>query len=151
MYLPFCHFHVRVIKWRRNKWFHLLISRTPFAAKHSWTTLHMSRSLLVGSYLQATLLALGQWKGRLKSLHWMIMISFYFPQQTERKSIPSPKMTFAWRKKSVSDKSGSIKELCTWMPILNLDMIPSLKSFTKKTYKIITIFYLMQLYTYAYI
>ena len=81
----------------------------------------------------------------------MIMISFYFPQQTERKSIPSPKMTFAWRKKSVSDKSGSIKELCTWMPILNLDMIPSLKSFTKKTYKIITIFYLMQLYTYAYI
>ena len=49
-------------------------------------------------------------------------------------------MTFSWRKKSVSDKSGSIKELCTWMPILNLDMIPSLKSLPKKTYKIITIF-----------
>ena len=81
----------------------------------------------------------------------MIMISFYFPQQTERKSIPSLKMTFEGRKKSVSDKSGSIKELCTWMPILNLDMIPSLKSLPKKTYKIITIFYIMQLYTYAYI
>ena len=70
----------------------------------------------------------------------MIMISFYFPQQTERKSIPSLKMTFAWRKKSVSDKSGSIKELCTWMPILNLDMIPSLKSFTKKNIKLLQFF-----------
>ena len=81
----------------------------------------------------------------------MIMISFYFPQQTERKSIPSLKMTFAGRKKSVSDKSGSIKELCTRMPILNLDMIPILKSFTKKKHKIIAIFYIMQLHTYAYI
>ena len=39
---------------------------------------------------------------------------------------------FCVEKKSVSDKSGSIKELCTWMPILNLDMIPSLKSLPKK-------------------
>ena len=44
-------------------------------------------------------------------------------------------MTFAWRKKSVSDKSGSIKELCTRMPILNLDMIIlALNRLQKKNY-----------------
>ena len=37
------------------------------------------------------------------------------------------------------------------MPILNLDMIPILKSFTKKKNRIIAIFYIMQLHTYAYI
>ena len=35
-----------------------------FAAKHSWMTVSMSRPLFVGSYVQVTWWALGQWKGR---------------------------------------------------------------------------------------
>ena len=49
-----CHFHARGEK--RGFVY-------AFAAKHSWTTLHMSRPLLVGSYLQDTWWAFGQWKG----------------------------------------------------------------------------------------
>ena len=38
--------------------------RILFAAKHSWSSLRMSRPLFVGSYLQVTWWAFGQWKGR---------------------------------------------------------------------------------------
>ena len=38
------------------------MSRIVFAAKNSWTTLRMSTPLFVGSYLQVTWWALGQWK-----------------------------------------------------------------------------------------
>ena len=34
--------------------FHLRMSRILFAAKHSWTTLRMSRPLFVDRYLQVT-------------------------------------------------------------------------------------------------
>ena len=40
------------------------MSRILFAAKHIWTTLRMSTPLFVGSCLQVTWWALGQWKGR---------------------------------------------------------------------------------------
>ena len=53
--------------WRSpNKWPTILrIRRILFAAKHSWTTLHISRHIIcVVSYLQVTWWALGQWKGR---------------------------------------------------------------------------------------
>ena len=36
---------------RRKACFHLRTSRILFAAKHSWTTLHISRPLFVGSYI----------------------------------------------------------------------------------------------------
>ena len=35
----------------RSVCFHLRMSSIVFAAKHSWTTLHMSRPFFVGSYL----------------------------------------------------------------------------------------------------
>ena len=44
-------------------WFLLRMSRLLFAAKHVQTVLRMSRPLLVGSYLQVTWWAVGQWKG----------------------------------------------------------------------------------------
>ena len=40
------------------------MSRILFATKHIWRTLRMSTPLFVGSYLQVTWWALGQWKGR---------------------------------------------------------------------------------------
>ena len=45
-----CHFQARAIALRRKTW--LRTSRILFAAKHSRTTLPMSRPLFVGSYLQ---------------------------------------------------------------------------------------------------
>ena len=41
-----CHFHKTATARRRKAWFHLCMSRMLFAAKHSWTTLSMSRPLL---------------------------------------------------------------------------------------------------------
>ena len=41
-----CHFHETATARRRKAWFHLRMSRMLFAAKHSWTTLSMSRPLL---------------------------------------------------------------------------------------------------------
>ena len=58
-----CHFHARVIARRRKAWFHFRMSRILFADKQSWATLRMSRPLFVGSCLQITWWALGQWKG----------------------------------------------------------------------------------------
>ena len=65
-----CHFHTRAITRRRKAWFLLRMSRILLATKHSWTTLHMSRPLFVGSYLQVTLWALGQWKERIICFEW---------------------------------------------------------------------------------
>ena len=59
-----CHFHARAIARRRKARFPLRMSRILFAAKHCWTALRMSRPLFVGSYLQVTWWALGQWKER---------------------------------------------------------------------------------------
>ena len=42
-------FFTRAIPRRRKAWFHLRMSRILFAAKHSWTTLRISRPLFVGS------------------------------------------------------------------------------------------------------
>ena len=60
-----CHFHARAVARRRKAWFDLRMSRMLFAAKHKakhrWTTLRMSRPLFVGSYLQVTWWAFGQW------------------------------------------------------------------------------------------
>ena len=65
------HFHTRVITRRRKVWFHLRMSmRIVFPAKNSWTTLRISTPLFVGSYLQVTWWALGQWKGRNISIEW---------------------------------------------------------------------------------
>ena len=61
-----CHFHARAIARRRKARFPLRMCRILFAAKHSWTALRMSRPLFVGSYLQFTWWALGQWKKREK-------------------------------------------------------------------------------------
>ena len=58
-------FHAR----RRKAWFPLRMSIILFAAKHSWTTLLLSRPLFVGSYSQVTWWAFGRWKGR----HQMII------------------------------------------------------------------------------
>ena len=63
-------FHARTIARRRKVWFRLRMSRILFAAKHSWTTLRMSRPLFVGSYLQATWWAFGQWKRRKICIEW---------------------------------------------------------------------------------
>ena len=47
-YLPFCHFHTRAIARRRKSWlFHFRMTRILFAAKHSTTTLSMSRPLFL--------------------------------------------------------------------------------------------------------
>ena len=43
-----------------GKYDYRVLKRILFAAKHSWTALHMSRPLFVGSYLQVTWWALGQ-------------------------------------------------------------------------------------------
>ena len=59
-----CHFQARAMQRSRKARFHLCMSIILFAAKHSWMTLSMSRPLFVGSYLQVTWWALGQWKGR---------------------------------------------------------------------------------------
>ena len=53
----------RAISRRRKARFPLRMSRI-FAAKRCWTALRMSRPLFVGSYLQVTWWALGQWKER---------------------------------------------------------------------------------------
>ena len=58
-------------------WFHLRMSKILFAAKQSWTTLPMSRSPFVGSYLQVTWWALGQWKGRKVCFEWLSNILDY--------------------------------------------------------------------------
>ena len=54
--------------------------RILFAAKHSWTALRMSRPLFVGSYLQVTWWALGQWKERKICFKWFCIVihSEYF-------------------------------------------------------------------------
>ena len=46
----------------RKAWFNIRSSRIFFAAKHSWTTLRVGGPLFVGSYLQVTWWALGQYK-----------------------------------------------------------------------------------------
>ena len=59
-------FHVRAIARRRKAWFRLRMSmsRILFAAKHSWTTLRMSRPLFLGSHV------VGFWPmNRQKNLH----------------------------------------------------------------------------------
>ena len=65
-----CHFHTSKIKRRMKAWFCLCISRILFAAKHSWTTLRMSRPLFVGSYLQVMWWAFGPLKGRTICIEW---------------------------------------------------------------------------------
>ena len=62
-------FHARTIARRRIRkaWCRLRMSRKLFAAKHSWM---MSRPLFVGSYLQVTWWAFGQWKGRKICIEW---------------------------------------------------------------------------------
>ena len=65
-----CHFHAKAIARRRKARCYLRMSRRLFAAKHSWTTLRMNRPLFVGSYLQVTWWALGQWKGRKICVKW---------------------------------------------------------------------------------
>ena len=66
-----------------HAWFRLRMSRILFAAKHSWTTLRMSRPLFVGSYLQVTWWALGQWKGRKICNEWwwhlVVLVSLEYP------------------------------------------------------------------------
>ena len=57
-------FHARAIARRRKARFPLGMCRILFAAKQSWTALCMSRPLFVGSYLQVTWWALGQWTER---------------------------------------------------------------------------------------
>ena len=57
--------------------FPLCMSRILVAAKHSWMALRMSRPLFVGSYLQVTWWALGQWKER-KNLFRMILHYYSF-------------------------------------------------------------------------
>ena len=51
--------------------------RILFAAKHSWTALRMSRLVFVGSYLQVTWWALGQWKERIIRLNGLIFIELH--------------------------------------------------------------------------
>ena len=63
------HFHARAIARRRKARFPLRMCRILFAGK-SWTALHMSRPLFVGSYLQFTWWALGQWKERKICFEW---------------------------------------------------------------------------------
>ena len=64
------HFQTRVIARRRKARFPLCISRILFAAKLCWTALHLSRPLFVGSHLQVTWWALGQWKERKICFEW---------------------------------------------------------------------------------
>ena len=66
------HFHARAIA-RRKACFLLRMSRLLFAAKHSWTTLRMSRPLFVGSYLQVTWWAVGQWKAKKIRNKWLLL------------------------------------------------------------------------------
>ena len=54
------------------------ISRILFAAKHSWTTLHMSRLLFVSSYLQVTWWPLDEWKGRKICIEWLVNLAGLF-------------------------------------------------------------------------
>ena len=42
-----CHFHARAIARRKKAQFPLRMCRILFAAKYSWTALHMSRPLLI--------------------------------------------------------------------------------------------------------
>ena len=63
-------FHARAITRRRKPRFSLRMCRTLFAAKQSWAPLRMSRPLFVGSYLQVTWWALGQWKERKICFEW---------------------------------------------------------------------------------
>jgi len=60
----------REIATRRKAWFHLRMSRILFAAKECWMAVRMSRPLFVGTYLQVTWWALGQWKGRKICNEW---------------------------------------------------------------------------------
>ena len=63
-------FHAKVIVRKRKAWFRLRVSRILFAAKHSCTTLRISRPLFVGTYLQVKWWAFGQWKGRKHGIAW---------------------------------------------------------------------------------
>ena len=63
-------FNARATARRTKAWFRLHMSRILFAAKHRWTILSMSRPLFVGSYLQVTWWAFGQWKGRRICIEW---------------------------------------------------------------------------------
>ena len=49
-----CHFSRQSDRKKEKSVVRLRMSRISFAAKHSWTTLRMSRSLFVGSYLRVT-------------------------------------------------------------------------------------------------
>ena len=53
-YLSFCHFYAKALARRRKARFHLRMSEILFAAKHSWTTLRISRPLFADRYLQVT-------------------------------------------------------------------------------------------------
>ena len=64
-----CHFHARRKAWFWRVWKEYYLKPNA-KAKHSWTTLRMSRPLFVGSYLQVTWWALGQWKGRKICIEW---------------------------------------------------------------------------------
>ena len=68
-----CHFHARAIARRRKARFPLRMCRILFAAKHSWTALRMSRPLFVGSYLQVTWWAVGQWKAKKIRNKWLLL------------------------------------------------------------------------------
>ena len=72
-----CHFHARADARRRKARFPWRMSRILFAAKHCWTALRMSRPLFVGSYLQVTKWALGQWKERKINLSAENKIIYY--------------------------------------------------------------------------
>ena len=55
------HFHARAITRKSKTWFAHLQN---IICSHSWTTLHISRQLFVGSYLQVKWWAVGKWKGK---------------------------------------------------------------------------------------
>ena len=52
------------------------MTRVLFAAKHSWTTLRMSRPLFVDSYLQVTWWTFGQWKEGKICIEWLQSLFF---------------------------------------------------------------------------
>ena len=71
-----CHFHERCDQKKENSVFHLRMSRILFAAKHSWTTLRMSRQFFRQFF--AGHVVVSRPMEREKILHRMIII-FIFP------------------------------------------------------------------------
>ena len=66
------HFHARAITRKRKTWFAHLQN---IICSHGWMTLHISRQLFVGSYLQVKWWAVSQWKG--KKMHWSMIFPYW--------------------------------------------------------------------------